>query len=130
MVIADFYIIVVSVFFTKTDPVLIVNPNTVLPLPIPMQRFKSIVGWYPQIVKIFGIIDHHQFPERYLLNGYIKLARELLVIDLFRLVVSKCLDHAYSIHAKQVYVNAQIGADSIGNERQKASAHSPERTGG
>ena len=130
MVITYFYIIVVSVFFTETDPVLIVNANTVLPLPIPMQRFKSIVGWYPQIVQVLGIIDHHQLSERYFLNGGVKFARKMLMKDPFCLVICKCFDHAHSIHAKQVYVNTQIGADTLGDERQEAPAHSPEGTGG
>lgn len=72
MVVTDFHFIEITVVLTETDPVLIVNAYAVLPLPIAMQQFQSIIGRYPQIVQTFSIIDHHQFSQRDPLDGCVE----------------------------------------------------------
>ena len=50
MIVHDFYIIEIAVSFNKAYAKLIVDANAVLPLPIAVQRFKSIRGRNPQII--------------------------------------------------------------------------------
>ncbi|HWY53645.1 MAG TPA: hypothetical protein VNZ03_04235 [Terriglobales bacterium] len=41
----------------KTDPVLIINPNTVLPSPVTAQFLEPVTGRTPQIVQFYCHIE-------------------------------------------------------------------------
>lgn len=104
MVINDFNIVVVAIELFETDPVLIVNANTVLPLPVTMQLFKMICRRDPQITQSSRIIDHHQFSQRNSLYIAGKFSRKLLMIHSLCFGISKCLYHMMIIHVLRVYV--------------------------
>jgi len=69
MVVYDFYIVEITISLSKAYAVLIVDANAVLPLPVTVQRFKSIRWWNPQIVYCLRSINHEEFPERYPLDS-------------------------------------------------------------
>jgi hypothetical protein len=51
VVINNFYIIDITFFPTKTDPVLIVDADTVLTFPGSLQGFQAVPRWHSQIIK-------------------------------------------------------------------------------
>ena len=55
-------------FDRKANPILIIDTNAVLSLPVSMQRFQMICGWYFQILQTSCIIDHNQF-SYYTISG-------------------------------------------------------------
>jgi hypothetical protein len=58
MVVYNFHVIGVVIMPDETNPELIVNPDTVLPRPVPLEGFQVITGRAPQIFQIFrGIQD-------------------------------------------------------------------------
>lgn len=64
MVVDDFNVIEVIVFLRETDAVLVVDANTVLPLPVTVQLFEVISGRFPQIIKVCRVVDHNQLSQR------------------------------------------------------------------
>lgn len=47
----------------KAYPELIVDPNTMLTLPVVFESFKSIGRWYLQIIQLNRSIEHPKLPE-------------------------------------------------------------------
>ncbi len=64
MIVNDFDVMSVVVFRpNKADPELIVNPNTMLTLPVVLESFKPIGRRNPQIVQPCSSIEHPELPE-------------------------------------------------------------------
>jgi hypothetical protein len=47
----------ISSFPTKADPPLVIDPDTVLPFPIPLQRFEPVPRWGSEIVEAFRLVQ-------------------------------------------------------------------------
>jgi hypothetical protein len=69
MIVHDFHVIEIAVPLSKAYAVLIVDANAVLPLPISVQRFKSVCRGYPQIVQVFRTVNHDEFSQCYPLDS-------------------------------------------------------------
>jgi hypothetical protein len=52
----------------KTDPPLIIDPDTVLSFSISRKSFQPVPRWNPEIFDICTSVQHSQLPERRLLN--------------------------------------------------------------
>jgi hypothetical protein len=80
----------------ETDAILIVDPNTVLPLAIAMKLFETIPGRYPQIVELNGSVKHDKFasgdPRR---RGAVCFTTQP---DFRRVFVGEGLDHLRDIN--------------------------------
>jgi hypothetical protein len=57
MIVCDLHIGGVVIAPNKTDPVLIINPNTVLPSPVTAQFLEPVTGRTPQIVQFYCHIE-------------------------------------------------------------------------
>jgi hypothetical protein len=68
MIVSDFDLVCVPGHPDKADPPLIVNANTVLTLAASAQFLQTIRWRNTQIIQVYGIIQHAQFPQRNLLN--------------------------------------------------------------
>ena len=91
MVVRDFYFVSVVAFPHETNPVLIVNPNAVLPLPIPMQFLQPVSGGNLQILQNNCTVNNAQFSPRHARGRCAPcLARSP---DFRRLPVGESLDH-------------------------------------
>jgi hypothetical protein len=78
----------------KAHSVPIVDPNTVLAVPIIVQMFEPIAGRNPQIFEAYGSVDSSQFPLGY--GSQIRWRHSLAPArapELFRILVRKRLDH-------------------------------------
>ena len=64
MIVRDLDIESISASPAKTDPVLIVDANTVLPLPAAFQRLQTIAPKRAQIAQRSGGIQHAEFLKR------------------------------------------------------------------
>ena len=90
-------------FNSEADAKLIIDPNAVLSFPVTIQLFQTVGRRDTQILQASCIVDHDQFPQCDGLNGLRKLSGKSLMIDFFRLPVSKASDHKNSIHERRVY---------------------------
>ena len=63
VVINDFNIEEVIAFDLKANPVLIINPNAVLSLPVSIEFLQTVCGRDTQILQASCIVDHDQFPQ-------------------------------------------------------------------
>jgi hypothetical protein len=68
VVVRDFDFVGITLLPAKTDPVLIVNSNTVLALAIPSQSFKAVTGGYPKLLQALDPVQlrqlaPHNWPE-------------------------------------------------------------------
>lgn len=54
----------------ETDPILVVDPNTVLAAPVALQQFKSISWRNTEIIQFLGSIEHSEFSHRGSLEVY------------------------------------------------------------
>ena len=107
MIINDFNTMkVVFPLDRKAYPVLIVNSNAVLPLPISLQRFQMICGWNFQILQTSCIVNHDQFSQCHSLNILTELLGENLIVDLLRFLVSEALYHTASLYPLRVYISS------------------------
>ena len=57
VIIRDLNLVDISTLPSKTDPILIVDPNTVLPASIRPQPFEAIAWWCSELDKIFYAIN-------------------------------------------------------------------------
>lgn len=74
MIIHDFHLIRVGVAPFETNPPLVVDANAVLSVPVAGQFFQMIRGRRPQIVQRDRVVQHTQFAQRDLLNGWRQFA--------------------------------------------------------
>jgi hypothetical protein len=58
VVINNFNLSHITIDPAKTDPPLIVDPDTVLARAIPLQNFQPVAGWDSQIDQFFGSMQH------------------------------------------------------------------------
>jgi hypothetical protein len=64
MVIRDFYFVSVMTTPIEADPVLVVDANAELPLPITAQFLQPVSRRVFQIIQFYGRIEHSQFAFR------------------------------------------------------------------
>jgi hypothetical protein len=62
VVVRDFDIVCIAVFPRKTDSVLIVNPDGVLPAPVTVETFQVVPGRHSQILEITYSVQLVQLP--------------------------------------------------------------------
>jgi len=62
MVIDDLYVERVSIVPPKTDSPLIVDTNTVLPLPSAFEPFEPVGRRHPEVLKGPGTVEHPKLP--------------------------------------------------------------------
>lgn len=60
MVIGDFDVLCSAIYPPKADAKLVVDPNGVLPLTVPVQRVQLVAGRRFQVSKLNGVLDHGQ----------------------------------------------------------------------
>ena len=92
MIIGDFDFIRSVSLPEKTNPPLIVDPDTVLSHPIRLQHFQPVSWWGTQVLEIRRVIEHGQFPLRRLLEAG-EFLDHLSGKELLRLFVPKTSDH-------------------------------------
>lgn len=63
MVIRDFHVVSAVGRPLKTDAVLLVDPDTVLPLPVTLQGFEMVAWGNPQMVQLGDSIDLGESPS-------------------------------------------------------------------
>ena len=92
MIIHDLNIERITLNPGKADPPLIIDTNTVLPLPISLQSFQTISRRNPQITERWGEVENQKLPSR---NSFYatKLRYVLIVKQRFRLFGAKGADH-------------------------------------
>jgi hypothetical protein len=64
MVVCYFNVIDISVFPAKTDPPLIVDPDTVLSFTVSLQGFQPVSGRDLEVLKVFGPMQVQEPPPR------------------------------------------------------------------
>jgi len=85
MIVRDLYVSWLAVVPSETDTPLVIDPDTVLTLPVPTELFQS--------VRIFRTMEDDKFPIPNQLNVPRKALRKLLPPDFGRLLVLERLDH-------------------------------------
>lgn len=80
----------------ETEPVLIVDSDTVPSFAIPLERLQVITRNARQIFKRLRLIQLHQFAARRAFNALI-FFREPIVKELFSFRIPKRPDHPYSV---------------------------------
>lgn len=95
----------------KTDPPLIIDPDTVLADPSPLQSFQSVACRREEVFQVRRVVEHREFPLRDLSEAG-KLLHHLAGEELLRLLVPKPSNHdihpitvlrfTYSVCAKYV----------------------------
>ena len=71
MVVYNLYLVCVSFAPGEADAPLIVDANTVLPIPVAREGLQAVTRWHSQIVQVFGVVDDHQLhlcPSLYVLR--------------------------------------------------------------
>jgi hypothetical protein len=63
MVVHYFHAIGVVIMPDEANPELIVNPDTVLPRPVPLEGFQAITRRTPQILQIFRRIQDQELSQ-------------------------------------------------------------------
>lgn len=66
VIIRDLNLVDISSLPSKTDPILIIDSDTVLPAPVRAQPFEAISWWYGQLSEIFHAIHLVEFPSGHL----------------------------------------------------------------
>jgi hypothetical protein len=85
---------------TEADPVLIVNANTVLPLPAALQRLQTVAAKRAQIAQRPGGIQHAEFLKR-LSVTLLKSPAAPGGVQPLRLAIPKRPDHCNQYNAKR-----------------------------
>jgi len=65
VIVHDLHVEGVAVFPEKTDTVLVINADTVLPVAVSLQRFKVVSRSGRQIRQPLSCIEHSQFAQRH-----------------------------------------------------------------
>jgi hypothetical protein len=63
------YIVGIVIAPNEANPVLIVDANTVLSLPVAAQFLEPVTGWTLQIMQFHGHIEHSQLSSGYIGRG-------------------------------------------------------------
>jgi hypothetical protein len=56
---------------------LVIHADTVLTLPVSLERFQAVAWWYPQVLQRLRTVKHSQFPERHPMDVLGKTLRSL-----------------------------------------------------
>lgn len=65
MVIGNLNLEGIAILPAETDPVLIIDPDAVLPSPVSLQQFKAIRRWRSKIPQLVRAIELNQLSKRY-----------------------------------------------------------------
>jgi hypothetical protein len=104
MIINNLNVIRVAVAPAEADAPLGIDSYAVLPFPVSRQGFQTVRRRNPKVRKRPGIVQHPQFPPRYLLDIAGQTPRNLPLPHLFRLPSSKTPDHASTITHRVIAV--------------------------
>ncbi len=77
----------------KTNPPLIVDSDTVLPLPRTLQGFQPVAGWTSKIVQGSSLVKILQFPPSHLLHILSQDQRAISLEDFLGLLAGKAHYH-------------------------------------
>lgn len=120
MIIDDFDVGRTGVRPSKTDAVLIVDPNTVLSLPIAPERLKSIPRWNAEVHEAVRLVDGVELPTR----QPPELARDSpasrfrisTVEQILSRRITKALDHPYIIARLSCYVHRRSTGQGVSGQ--------------
>ena len=93
MIVGDLHFKGITALPAKTDPPLIVDPDTVLALPIPRQLFEAVPRWYPQIGQRVSSVNHEELLQCWAVYILRELSRAFAIEDLFSLRVFEAPNH-------------------------------------
>jgi hypothetical protein len=97
MVIGDLHFIGIRSAPLEAYSPLVINADTVLSLPVPVQCFESVCGRDGQKGQGGGSVDHFQFSLGNFLNVMRELSGKLIIENPLRLLAFECPDHDYMI---------------------------------
>ncbi len=93
MVIDDLNVEHIALLPYETDAPLIVDANTVLPLPVALEQLQPVAGDGSQIPELPSGIEHPQFAESYVLDS-LKLLDSLAVKESLSIDRAEGPDHS------------------------------------
>src|SRR6185369_12584034 len=96
----------------KTNAPLLVDPDTMLPLPVAAQRLQIIRRRNTQRFKDSCRVQDLQLYRRSSLNGLRQLCGELPVKELFSLLVFERLDHKEILSRRDIIVKGYYGGNA------------------
>jgi hypothetical protein len=96
MVVRDFDVVGVTLAPGKTDSPLVVDPNAVLSLAVPVQLLQPIAGKDAENSKIIRCVEHVELPKRRAFDGA-KLPAGLPMKEPLGLIAPEGFDHALSL---------------------------------
>ena len=102
MIVGDFDVVSVMSAPHETDPVLIVDPDAVMPLPVAVQFFQPVAWWEPQVSQFNRAIEDGELSPGHASGRRApSLARSP---DFRRLLVGETLDHSpiLTVHVNNV----------------------------
>ena len=94
VVVYNFNILIITVRILKTNPKLIIDPNTVLTLSVSGQFFQSVARRDSKVINIECVIDHDKLAQSNLLNITRKFSRIDLILDFFSFFICKTYYHS------------------------------------
>jgi len=80
----------------KADPPLLVDPDAVLPGPIPRKLLEPVARGNPQVAQIVGGVEHEELPKGGALQFDGPPPHSLSLKDLLGVRVPEALDHVVS----------------------------------
>jgi hypothetical protein len=107
MVVGNFDVESIPLIPAEADAILIVDPDAVLPLAASRERFQPVSGEQCQVAERACPVQVEQLAKRDPFYA-MKLFREPLPKDLFRLSISKRANHGYIVYRKSVNVKRTI----------------------
>jgi hypothetical protein len=78
---------------SEANPELVVDPDRILSLAVPLERFQSVAWWQPQVAQIDGGIEIAKLAARDLDQIGRKAFRAFALEDGFRGAVLEAFDH-------------------------------------
>lgn len=93
MIVRDLYVSWLAVVPSETDSPLVVDPDTVLPLPVPAELSRSVRRWNAKVIQIFRTMENNKLPIPDQLDVPRMALRKPLLPDFGRLLVLERLDH-------------------------------------
>jgi hypothetical protein len=117
VVVDDFYVLRTCVGPTKANPILVVDPYTVLSLPVPTKSLQSVPWRNPKVSKFPSLVHGIELPAGQAPQHHRKLAPGCLaaptVEQVFSSGVPKAADHAFMIARLSCYRKAPVPAESL-----------------
>ena len=97
VVVDDFHVVGVTIDPSKTNTLLIVDPDAVLAFAIALEGFQPIGRWSAQIIQRRGVLEHTQLATCHGLDICRQTPGGRSTRDLFRFLVGKVPDHTPTI---------------------------------